>query len=319
MNLHEDIKLLSDTIRAAAQHLGISEIFVEMDYWITLLLDRLSESEYSEDTVFKGGTSLSKSYGLINRFSEDVDIAIINKENRSGNELKNVIRAVEKEMAAELTEIEVDGVTSKGSRFRKTVHEYESIDVKNKNNRIIVEINSFANPFLYSACSISSMVYYFLQQTGKTHIIEQYNLKPFQVNVLNKEQTLLEKLVSLIRFSFAEDPVESMKEKIRHFYDLHYLMNDSDCVSFVNSEDFKKKFDDLLIHDREIFDDPSGWQDKEINESPLIDDFENIWNQIKSTYKTELLALAYVAIPDESVVAESFKELVNLIQGDRNN
>ena len=68
------------------------------DYWITLALRQFSNSNYSEQMVFKGGTSLSKGYGLINRFSEDVDIAIINGKNKLGNEIKTIIRAVEKEM-----------------------------------------------------------------------------------------------------------------------------------------------------------------------------------------------------------------------------
>jgi len=54
-------------------------------------LSQLSESQYVEQAVFKGGISLSKGYGLISRFSEDVDIAIINEENQSGNEIKTVI------------------------------------------------------------------------------------------------------------------------------------------------------------------------------------------------------------------------------------
>ena len=195
---------------------------MEKDYWITLLLNRLSNSNYFKDTVFKGGTSLSKCYGLINRFSEDVDIAIINDDDKSGNQVKTIIRETGKAMTTELTEINVNGVTSKGSRFRKTVHEYESTDPKNKNNRIIVEINSFANPFPHLPHSINTLVYDFLNQTDNTEIIEQYNLQPFQINVLDKKQTLLEKLASLIRFSFDENPVESMKNKIRHFYD-HFL------------------------------------------------------------------------------------------------
>ena len=53
---------------------------------------------------------------------------------------------------------------------------------------------------------------------------------------------------------------------------------------------------------------------KTINESPLLSDFNNIWNQIKSTYKTELSALAYSAIPSEEEVSQSFKELIKHIQ-----
>jgi predicted nucleotidyltransferase component of viral defense system len=137
MRLHNDKKLFSDTIRAAAQYLKINEVFMEKDYWITLVLNRLSKSKYARDSVFKGGTSLSKGFGLINRFSEDVDIAIIHENDKSGNEIKNIIRTVEKKMAGELTEIQMDGVTSKGSRFRKSVHEYKSIDQKNKQNHTI--------------------------------------------------------------------------------------------------------------------------------------------------------------------------------------
>ena len=147
MKLHTaDTKFFSDTIRAASQHLNINEVFIEKDYWITLVLNQLSKSKFATETVFKGGTSLSKGFGLISRFSEDVDIAIINAADKSGNVVKNIIRTVEKEITAELKEVNLEGVTSKGSRFRKSVFEYPCIDTKYQNNRLIVEINSFASP-----------------------------------------------------------------------------------------------------------------------------------------------------------------------------
>ena len=314
MNLHNDKKLFRDTIRAAAQNLKINELFVEKDYWISLVLHRLSESKFYSDSVFKGGTSLSKSYGLIDRFSEDIDIAIINEDSKSGNEIRSLIRNVEKEMTKDLIEIQIKGLTSKGSRFRKTVHEYDSIDEKNKNNKLVVEVNSFANPFPHQVRPVKSLVYDFLLQTGNTGIIDPHSLQPFDINVLNKEQTLLEKLVSLIRFSYDENPTESIKRRVRHFYDLHFLMDDSDCASFVKADGFIQKLMELLVHDKDIFDDPPGWQDKTIAESPLISDFENMWNQIRSTYRTELSALAYSKIPDEVYIAQSFKELIKRIQ-----
>ena len=45
----------------------------------------------------------------------------------------------------------------------------------------------------------------------------------FEVNVLDKKQTVIEKLVSLIRFSFSDIPIDGIRSKIRHFYDLHHL------------------------------------------------------------------------------------------------
>lgn len=72
MNLHQNVKLFSDTLRSAVQHLNIKLEFVEKDYWITNVLRHLALCKYVQDTVFKGGTSLPKGYNLIERISEDL-------------------------------------------------------------------------------------------------------------------------------------------------------------------------------------------------------------------------------------------------------
>jgi predicted nucleotidyltransferase component of viral defense system len=314
MNLHHDLKLFSNTLRAASQHLDINLEFVEKDYWITLVLSRLANSKYVNDSVFKGGTSLSKGYNLIERFSEDVDIAIISNNRKSGNEIKTIIRTIEKEITSDLNELQVDGVTSKGSRFRKSVFEYVTTKKGNASNKLIVEINSFANPFPFQKLTIQSMVFDFLMQTGNEKYIEQYSLQSFQVSVLSKEQTLLEKMVSLIRFSFETSVVESISEKIRHFYDLYYLMKNPECIAFVAADSFKEQFDAILQHDREMFEEPKDWQSKTVSESPLVNDFSDLWQQIKEKYQTELSALAYRPIPNEKDVAECFEDLINRIK-----
>jgi predicted nucleotidyltransferase component of viral defense system len=314
MKLHHDIKLLSNTLRAASQHLDIKLEFLEKDYWITLVLSSLAKSKYVDETVFKGGTSLSKGYNLIERFSEDVDLAIVNNGGKSSNEIKSIIRNVEKEITAELKEVPTEGITSKGSRFRKSVFEYKTVEKGNANNKLIIEINSFANPFPFNKITIQSMVSDFLIQTANTKFIENYNLQSFQVNVLSKEQTLLEKLVSLIRFSFDAEPIASISGKIRHFYDLCFLLRHSDCLEFVASDLFKMQFDNLLQHDKEMFDEPKGWQVKSISESPLIVNFETVWKEIKDIYQEELTAFAYRPIPDEEDVAQAFVELAKRIK-----
>jgi hypothetical protein len=91
-------------------------------------------------------------------------------------------------------------------------------------------------------------------------------------------------------------------------------MQDAECDVFMKSNNFKIQFDEILQHDREMFDEPTGWKNKSLVESPLITDFENVWNQLKGTYKTELSALAYSTIPDEKKVAEQFMVLMKLIQ-----
>ncbi|MFA6925052.1 MAG: nucleotidyl transferase AbiEii/AbiGii toxin family protein [Bacteroidales bacterium] len=310
MKLHKDAKLFVDTIRAASQKLNIIPIYIEKDYWITLVLSELAKSKYVENVVFKGGTSLSKGYGLINRFSEDVDIAIINESARTGNEIKTIIRTVEKEITKELVEKHIEGVSSKGSRFRKSVFEYQSIDARNKSNKLIVEINSFSNPYPFRKLSIESFIAKFLKQTGNSDYIEKYSLHSFQINVLDKKQTLIEKLVSLIRFSFDVNAIQSIASKVRHFYDLYYLLSDAECAKFVATKEFTKQFNNIYNHDRKTFDIPKDWSNKSINESPLISDFDSVWNKIKDTYSKELSALAFTEIPLENEVADKFKILI---------
>lgn len=74
MRLHGDNRLFRQAVLATAQAMQLPEVFVEKDYWVTLALKAVFGSSAAADCVFKGGTSLSKCYGLIDRFSEDVDL-----------------------------------------------------------------------------------------------------------------------------------------------------------------------------------------------------------------------------------------------------
>ncbi len=64
------------TIDEAEQVSGISAKAIEKDWWVTLTLMTLFQTELAQYMVFKGGTSLSKGWNLIARFSEDIDIAL---------------------------------------------------------------------------------------------------------------------------------------------------------------------------------------------------------------------------------------------------
>ena len=74
------LKLPSDErrlyIEQAAIQRNISPVIMEKDFWVCWLLSILFESEFANSLVFKGGTSLSKVFGAINRFSEDIDLSL---------------------------------------------------------------------------------------------------------------------------------------------------------------------------------------------------------------------------------------------------
>lgn len=80
MKLHKNIKLFRDAIRITAQQMNIPPEFVEKDYWVTYALFTIFNNEIGKDTVFKGGTALSKCYKLIERFSEDIDLVVLRRE-----------------------------------------------------------------------------------------------------------------------------------------------------------------------------------------------------------------------------------------------
>ena len=293
---------------------------MEKDYWITYALKCLAISTFRDDMVFKGGTSLSKGFGLIHHFSEDVDLAILNTGNISGNRIKNLIRRVEKEITQAFEEIPRKGITSKGSRFRKSVYRYPATDHDTRtgnsdSNTLIIEINSFANPNPFVSRKIQSFTGIFLEQMGKTELIKAWELLPFDVNVLDKRRTLIEKLVSLIRFSFDAIPEVALGSKIRHFYDIYFLLLDPECCEYTESEKFNLDLQQVLSDDQDTFDDPIGWKGANISQSVILNDFTNLWAALGKTYNRELPLLAFGPIPETGEIFLAFSELIARVKG----
>jgi len=315
MKLHEDKTLFTQLLNFSANTLNIRPEFIEKDYWLTRVLQRMSQYQHTEKVVFKGGTSLSKAYRLTNRFSEDIDIAVIDADSFSGNQLKMLIKRLAKDMASELEEIVIPNLTSKGSRFYKAIYQYQNLvgltSSAVKAGQLQIEINTYANPYPHVKQEISSFMADYFTTINRIDMVEQYELKPFLINVLDKRRTIVEKLVSLIRFSFEEDVQKALAAKIRHFYDLHYLVNDTECAKYINSSDFQKDLSELLIHDQQEFNIPIGWQTKTVKDSPLLTEFSALWTSLSSTYQNELTPLAFSEIPDEKFVAESFMGIIS--------
>lgn len=108
-----------------------------------------------------------------------------------------MVKRTAKGMTEGLQEIVMPGFTSKGSHYYKAYYSYpRAIDTQQigaiKAGQLLVEINSFANPYPYQQCRIQSFLTEFLQKTGNSHLIEEYNMQPFEVNVLDRRRTLTE-------------------------------------------------------------------------------------------------------------------------------
>lgn len=318
MTLHEHPQLFSDVIKSTAKLLDMPQEFVEKDYWICQILQRLSRHDKSQYAVWKGGTSLAKAYGLINRFSSDVDIAVLT-ETMSQNQQKKFVARISHDMTVDLVETEMGNETIKNNRFRKTYHTYKSaiLDVNTSlaflGRFVIVEINTYGNPYPFERRKVKSFITEALERHGLQDAIISYDMCPFELNVLDKRRTMCEKIVSLLRFSFSDNPIEGLSSKIRHFYDLYFMSLDEECKEYLKNA-FPSNLIELIAHDKAEFDRPSLWKDADLITSVLFTSFDETWQKLATTYKSELGRLTYGALPPSEVIATSIRPLMEYVK-----
>lgn len=320
MTLHEDKETFSDFISFTSQQLGIRELYVEKDYWVTLILKRLSNSEFKGMTIFKGGTALSKALQVIERFSEDIDLAVVTT-GMKGSHIKKLVRDIEKEITTGFQEIETNQ-TSKGSKFRKTVYEYPKItgggDFGQAIDKIIVELNSFTTPSPNSPQHIESYIAEYLNKNNKYELVKKYELESFSVLVLNIERTLVEKILALIRLSYNEDFINELRKKIRHVYDLERIMQVDGLIQFICSPDFFTIID-LVKKDDSLNTQFNGeWLENKLSDSPFFSDINGIWDKIEGVYNKEFKDLVYGDLPSSDSIKRKLKIiLTRLVEYDK--
>ena len=94
--LHYDKELFEQVVLRTSEYLQIDAAIIEKDYYVTLLLQEIVKMQ--PDIIFKGGTSLSKCYRIIDRFSEDIDLTIFLDEKPTESQRKqlkeNIVSAI---------------------------------------------------------------------------------------------------------------------------------------------------------------------------------------------------------------------------------
>ncbi len=315
MTLHEYRDSFSNAIRAASDYFGIREVFVEKDYWVTFILKRLSQSQYRDKVVFKGGTSLSKVFGLIDRFSEDIDLAIIKNEGQSNHKIGKLIRSIQMELTTGFRETVTENTRQK-KNFRKNEYEYDRIfdggseGSAGMNRNLVLEINSLANPVPNERLSVDSFVGRFLQETGQVELLRKYDLGSFELNVLVPGSTMIEKILSIIRLSYFPDHIDRLRGKVRHFYDIYFLAASEYCAEYISTKAFNDDFERMYLEDKTKFENPEDWLKSDFRESTIFNSFDEIWEKVKSAYTTDLKLLVHGKFPGEEEVADKFEEVI---------
>lgn len=310
MILHENTERFKEAIILTAAKMGIEAIYVEKDYWVTYALFTIFNNEIGKDTVFKGGTALSKCYNMIERFSEDIDLVVLRLEGETDSKLKSKLKAVSTVVEAVLPEVPIDGVTHKMGMNRKTAHSYNKEfkgDYGQVRDVIILESTWLGYYEPYTTKSIVSFVGQMMLDNKQSDIAKENGLLPFNLLALEPIRTICEKIMSLVRFSYGENPMDDLKKKIRHTYDLHQLLKQDEFFKFFQSTAFDEMLLKVANDDVASFRNNNKWLNYHPSEALIFKNLENVWNELKTIYNGDFKNLVYGELPKEEAVLETLK------------
>ncbi len=275
-----------------SEEIGMAPFAVEKDWWVTQILSAIFEMETGKHLIFKGGTSLSKAWGIIERFSEDIDLAFDRTflefngdQNRS--QIKKLRKLTGKYMSEEfsprlekllkekgLSDISVNSIKQKASDADPAQVEIRYPNVMDYPGyiepRVLLEISSSSliEPFKVRSCSSLLDDYYFESEFAEA---------PIDIPSAIPERTFLEKIFLLHEeFQRSHDKIRVDRQS-RHIYDVYQLIQTEYAdAALANKELYKS----IVKHRYAFFHlggvDYNRHQPKTINPVP-IPEFIDAW------------------------------------------
>lgn len=230
MNLHGHRNEFNDLITLVSREKHIPESAVERDYYLVMMLQKLEQSEYASQCVFKGGTSLSKCYpGSIERFSEDIDLTFLGMD-LPDKQCNRQIKKIESVMTAGA---ETEPIPEERSNRSKSLFAWYG----DRKNRIKLEIGSSVRPDPYERRAFRTYIQEYLEAHGFTEEVGVYELSPVELNVLDISRTFIDKLMSVKRHAICG----TLGGKVRHIYDVVRLYQMPEIQAFLqNKEELKR-------------------------------------------------------------------------------
>ncbi|MGK5088790.1 nucleotidyl transferase AbiEii/AbiGii toxin family protein [Bdellovibrionota bacterium FG-2] len=211
----------SDLINVANSATHIPESFIIKDYWVTEILRTIQTSPLNGHVIFKGGTSLSKAYGIINRFSEDIDLLFTDCEIGKNQRRKQMKLAESLALALPGLVFDKENADNFSSDDHKTsclIYAAQPTSEVLPYIRMEMGFRGGTEPF--KTRMIQSTIAAFIEKQNPHAAKEFSNLSAFPMNVLDPFRTLIEKIFSLHR-SFHDG---RLQDKERHFYDIYFLL-----------------------------------------------------------------------------------------------
>jgi predicted nucleotidyltransferase component of viral defense system len=241
----------SQAFRIASERLGYPAYVIEKDFWVTYMLDTLfNRIKHNHKIMFKGGTSLSKCYKLIDRFSEDIDISLNMADLGFENEKSphNIANNESKSAAKRAIEnLKMAGEEFIKSKILVLLRDTLNKDFLSKDDwDLVIDKDNVENILFHYPKSLEDEEYsanryvkpVVLIETGtkSEHIpLDQVNINSLLedaipeiksnslINVLSPKRTFWEK-VTILHAENNINRVERVKERLsRHLYDVVML------------------------------------------------------------------------------------------------
>jgi hypothetical protein len=244
-------------------------------------------------------------------------LVVLQDESESGNQLKKKLSKITKAVGTIMEEVLLEGVTNKRGMIRKVAYDYPitlSGDFGQVRKQIIVEATWLGRFEPYHQKNIGSYVFEMMQDANQLGVAKEFGLLPFEVNVLDAKRTICEKIMSLVRFSYGENAIVDLRNKIRHTYDIHQLLKEDRINVFFNSSEFDEML--VLVGEDDVFSFKSGnkWLEKHPKDALFFSETKETWSQLKDVYSNEFTHLVYGELPDENDVLETMLLVSNRLQ-----
>ncbi len=262
MLLHEHEDFIN-FVRIVGADRGIREAIVEKDYWVTYVLHALRASEFKDAFIFKGGTSLSKGWNLIDRFSEDIDLLLVAGD--LGSKAKKARMKKMQEFVGALPGINFDpgnednraGNESRTACFRY-VRRAEG-ELGSLLPYIKLEMGYRGGIEPRELRRIQALIGEELEKRGQNAFAE--NIAGVEMPLLHPRRTLVEKLYAI--YSAYEG--NTIVGKTRHYYDVFRLLELAEVSAFLGTEEYKALKESVADFSRENWPDAPLPNDDELS------------------------------------------------------
>jgi len=312
-----------EIIEQVSAKTGLRTNAIEKDWWVTLALKAAFSTPYTSQLLFKGGTSLSKSWALIERFSEDVDL-VLNREvlGFSGELSKSQVAKLRKSSSHFISTVFLEsfsqtflnlGVapelfTLAVQATEVTDRDPQVLELHYKSlypadgylaDKVLIEIGTRSLLEPADAREVYSII-------GQTIPGQHFSGEPFSILTVNPQRTFLEKIF-LMHEEFCK-PVEKIRYRrmSRHLYDLEHLMDSEYGKAALENVELYQ----LIVKHREKYTpirglDYSNLLPQTINFIPS-QEVSELW---EGDYKSMQASMIYGKSPDYATLIERLHEL----------